>query len=301
MPVKKKQNRLFRASLGKFTKGIEAVLPYSKTLNDGSWVWLNKPSESTLDQKEIEVTVVSGAEVLPEESFPIGLKLAPNKVKGSGEAYAYWSLLLSAVVFQNKDVDSFIKRIAAWWGDSEFPTNPYPESEIGWEALFGEKDEWFDARVDIFKEICSSKELRLIAHSWTLKIKDSRVFNLFDAGNLARTFPKSFADPFLYKAQRAIWLFTWPYKNISKLKVKTELTPPALPGLLTAPKLGSGIEFHPILLEKLKKGGFVRDESAEKSSRAFVVLNGPILLPPAELESGYNFSNSVIFHETTDY
>lgn len=301
MSTKSKTNRLFRPSLGKFTKGIEAVWVYSKQWDDGSWVW-----------PVTKAQVGDEAAVLPEEHnskeitssidfLPMGLCLAPEKVKSNGIAYAYWSLLLSAVIFQNKNVEPFIKRIAAWWGDSEFPINPFPESDIGWEALFGDKDQWFEARIDIFKEICTSDTLKLIANSWVAKIKDARVFNLFDAANLARAFPKSFADPFLFKAQRAIWLFTWPYKYKNNLKVIAELTPPSLPWLLNLPYFVEGVEVHSVLSEKLKNGGFLRDEASEKAVRAFIVLNGAKVMAIKDYDAAYNFVDAPILNQTTDY
>jgi hypothetical protein len=223
---------------------------------DDSWIWADG---AVCERKSI----VSWTD-------PLVLLHAPEEVKGVGSAYAMWCVLTAALSFQVKNSSIFLERLHAWWGDGLAPQYELPTSEIGWVAMFDKKDDvHFEARCEIAKEIMSSKSWADIGKAWELKVASNRMFNQVDAIQLAKTFKKSFSDPFLLKAQRAMWQFVSPYKKMGQ-EVELRISPMAHPQIvLDCP----GVSCHVVALEKFKRGNVMRDEAIDLAMRSFIVLD----------------------------
>jgi hypothetical protein len=250
-----RQVRLFRPNLEKFTKELSSVESHAKNNTNESWIW------------PTDVTTVSSVRpsVIQE---PLVYTYAPTKIKSSGSGYARWCILTAALSFQVHDAKLFLKHLSLWWGDGEHPINKIPTTDNEWRAIFLE-DESFDARKQIFTEIMTSKYFQTIGLSWESKIATSRVFNQLDALQLAKLFRKSFSDPYLTKAQRAIWQFSVAFLRLGQ-NVVASLSPNASPLLVVdSPSIG----IHPVAIEKLSSGDLYRDDSIESSIRSFIIMH----------------------------
>lgn len=276
---------LFRPNLKKFTTQLEIVNCFAEKLIDESWVWGNN---ELCDIKTDNVDESAGFCLF--DSAPLG-------VKKSGEAYARWCILISSLVFQIKNVEPYVKKITNWWGEGEHPQFKMPETEQEWGLLFDLNEKWYEARKSIFSEIVSSKSFNVVGKVWETKIAMDRIFNVEDATRLAVLFPKSFADPFLFKAQRAIWQFVISYGGNKKTPI-VNLPGSSNPNELNALLDKKLVNCHDVLIEKLKNGGLVRDEMAEKAARSFVLLHNQ----ESKIKfDGFKIIGSSINNETTDY
>ena len=284
--------RLFRSNLAKFAKGLVAVQNHAQKSLDASWVWETETPHDVA-QSPPQPTVPA------QDVRPLVLQFAPEGVAQSGSAYARWCIFTAALSFQVQDPKAFLLRLATWWGDGAHPQHAMPSSEVGWEAVFGENDVHLEARKVIFSELLASKTFQFMGQSWEEKVAMSREFNDCDAINLAKLFPKSFADPFLNKACRAIWQFTTPYTQQGQplnVKISGATNPMLLAHLL---KVGF-VECNSLVLEKLETKGFLRDEVLEQAVRGFLVFH---VKPLEECLAGHSheWMPNMIPSQTTDY
>jgi hypothetical protein len=275
-----RQVRLFRPNLEKFTKELSSVESHAKNNTNESWIWITG-----------DTAVNSVRPSVIQE--PLVYTYAPNKIKASGSAYARWCILTAALSFQVHDAKLFLKHLSAWWGDGEHPIHTLPNTDNEWLAVFLD-DDAFDARKQIFTEIMTSKYFQTIGLSWESKIATSRVFNQLDALQLAKLFKKSFSDPYLTKAQRAIWQFSVAFQRLGQ-NVVTSLSPNASPSLVAN---NQSIGIHPVATEKLSAGELYRDDSIESSIRSFIILNPHLVSGSLAFE--WPLVQENVFH-TTDY
>ena len=284
--------RLFRPNLKDFTAHLKAVCDFSSQSGDESWVWFN-------DEYVAKPAASADAKV-GTLAIPMVFQSAPEGVKASGAAYARWCILTSALTFQLADPESFVKNLSAWWGSQSHPSLPLPDTDTLWSALFDKDDAWFSARKAIFTEITTSKWFQATGQMWEAKIAMGRGFNNEDMTRLANLFPKAFADPFLFKAQRAVWQFTQAY-NAQGQKVAVDLPGVSDVGMILDFIVSGKVKCHEVLEMKLKEGGLIRDEIAEKAVRAFLLTNSKDLFDENLKEGLFELKKSNVFHKTTDY
>jgi hypothetical protein len=275
-----RQKRLFRPNLSVFTKALRSVESFALENQDDSWIW-----------RGVEDGLVEQNTSNPQ---PLCMVYAPQSVKESGEAYAKWCILTAAVSFQVVHPSMFLERMKTWWGSGSEPQYDVPTTKIGWSALFDKNgDRHFDARCEVAKEVMTSKSWSTLGKGWEAKIAHQRMFNTADALQLANAFKKSFSDPFLTKAQRALWQFVEPYKRMGQ-SVEIRLTAMANPSVLLNQSYKS---MNVVAMEKLRGGKLMRDELIDVSLRSFIILN------PDSVENSKRFEWLAIEkqHNTTDY
>lgn len=278
--------KLFRPNLKNFTAYLNTVSDASTTAEDESWVWVKNA-----DVRRQRCNAVS---------MPKSFNFMPDNAKSSGSAYARWSILTAALSFQLINVDDFLLKLQKWWGENEHPEKALPETDEQWSELFDSKEKWFAARKAIFTEITTSKSFQAIGQAWESKLSMGRPFNLEDATRLAKVFPKSFADPFLLKAQRAVWQFTQVYVSQGQ-KIDVSLSNTTNPDDLLSMMESGYADVHEVLKECLKSGGLLRDEIKEKAVRSFLIKNNTIFKNIDDGTDCFEIKNSFIEHQTTDY
>jgi hypothetical protein len=225
---------------------------------------------------------------------------APKAIAENGMHYAKWSMLTAALSFQQADPVAFLRRLHCWWGEGVTPQfDSPPTSDVGWAALFEPTEDWFEARKNIFTEIVTHKQWARMGTAWEEKVAKACAFNAVDAMRLAKLFPKSFSDPFLFKAQRAIWQFTQPFIQFGQI-VPVQIKGAANPMLLPLIADLEEIEFHPIAMSKAKEVGFTRDEQSERAIRAFLSTN-EVLVNNSLPFHAYEWLATDIKCQTTDY
>lgn len=286
--------RLFNPDILKLTQSLSAVDDYASQKIDESMVW-----ERT-DIENIDFCNEVGFEDIVNNNVPLSLRFAPEDVKKSGYRYAKWCILVSALAFQINNIETFLLRLSEWWSKDMLSKKTVPYSNIGWSAIFDDKDESvLDSRKEILSELLSSKFLDTICKGWEEKISFNREFNDFDAANLAKLLPKSFYDPFLNKSCRAIWQFTSIYKKRDR-KISVKLSPPSNPDLFLIAKQCGMSDCNKVVEKKLNGSGFLRDEASELAIRSFLIKYSKRVSLCFQI-NGYELHSNRIKSKTTDY